>query len=101
MGTRVSRCYECNREIKNHSESIPDDLIVVFRDIRQFRDRQTGQVQFTREPQNVHFYLRAFCLRARYPSFHGASALFIPPDFPGNVRIEHIQRLNAEFGCIH
>ena len=40
-----------------------NDLIVVFRDIRQFRDRQTGQVQFTREPQDVHFHLRAFCLR--------------------------------------
>ena len=98
MGTRVSRCYGCNKEIKNPPESIPDDLIVVFRDIRQFRDRQTGQVQFTREPQNVHFHLRAACIRARYPSFHGASALFIPPDFPEHFRIEHIQRLNAEFG---
>ena len=73
-----------------------NDLIVVFRDIRQFRDRQTGQVQFTREPQDVHFHLRASCIRARYPSFHGASALFIP-DFPEHFRIKHIQRLNAEY----
>ena len=61
-GTRVSRCYGCNGEIKNPPESIPDDLIVVYRDRRQFRERLTGQLQFTSEPQNIHFHLRAACI---------------------------------------
>ena len=49
-------------EIKNPPESIPDDLIVVYRDRRQFRERLTGQLQFTSEPQNIHFHLRAACI---------------------------------------
>lgn len=41
-GTTVSRCYGCNGEIKNPPVSIPDDLVVVYRDIRQFREREIG-----------------------------------------------------------
>ena len=42
-GTRVSRCYGCNDEIKNPPESVPDNLVVVYRDIREYRQKVTGQ----------------------------------------------------------
>ena len=45
-GTRVSRCYGCNREIRNPPDSVPDDLIVAYRDIRQYTERNTGEIQF-------------------------------------------------------
>ena len=70
-GTTVSRCYGCNGEIINPPSSVPDDLVVVYRDIRQFRERETGQLRHTTTPQNVHFHLRANCIRARYPNFPG------------------------------
>ena len=97
-GTRVSRCYGCNREIVNPPNSVPDDLIVAYRDIRQYRQRNTGQLQFSNGPQNVHFHLRAACIRARYPNFPGASALVVPNDMKAHFRLEHIQRLYMEFG---
>ena len=97
-GTTVSRCYGCNGEITNPPISIPDDLVVVYRDIRQFRERETGQLRLTTAPQNVHFHLRANCIRARYQNFPGASALFVPQEFRRYFHHEHILRLNAEFG---
>ena len=97
-GTRVSRCYGCNREIVNPPNSVPDDLIVAYRDIRQYRQRNTGQLQFSNGSQNVHFHLRAACIRARYPNFPGASALVVPNDMKAHFRLEHIQRLYMEFG---
>jgi hypothetical protein len=100
-GTWVSRCYGCNGEIKNPPQALPDDLIVVYRDIRQFRDRNTGQIQFSREPQNVHFHLRSACIRAKYPNFLG-DVLVVPPDFPPlfKVELECVQRLVGEFGWV-
>ncbi len=96
-GTTVSRCYGCGRHIENPPQSIPDDLVVVYRDHRQYRDKETGQIRFTAEPQNVHFHLRIACLRTRYPEFP-ASALVVPPNFLQYFRQEHVERLNAEFG---
>lgn len=96
-GTTVSRCYGCGRDIENPPHSIPDDLVVVYRDHRQYRERETGQTRFTAEPQNVHFHLRIACIRARYPEFP-ASALVVPPNFRQHFRQEHVERLNAEFG---
>ena len=69
MGTRVSRCYGCGGVIQNPPLNCPDDLIVVYRDIRQFRHRITGQLTTSTEPQNVHFHLHLACVRARYPHF--------------------------------
>ena len=100
-GTTVSRCYGCNGEIKNPPESVPDDLVVVYRDIREFRQRVTGQLQYMHGPQNIHFHLRAACIRARYTNFPGATALVVPNDFIPRLRWEHIQRLHAKFGWIH
>ena len=88
-GTRVSRCYGWNGKIKNPPQALPDDLIVVYCDIRQFRDRNTGQIQFSSEPQNVHFHLRSACIRAKYPNFLG-NVLVVPPDFPPLFKVEHV-----------
>ncbi|CAB4038427.1 Hypothetical predicted protein, partial [Paramuricea clavata] len=41
-GTTVSRCYGCCRDMKNPPHSIPDDLVVVYRDHRQYRERESG-----------------------------------------------------------
>ena len=66
--------------MENPPQSIPDDLVVVYQDRRQYREKETGQIRFTAESQNVHFHLRIACLRARYPEFP-ASALVVPPNF--------------------
>ena len=98
-GTRISRCYGCNKEIKNPPDSPPDDLVVVYRDIRQYRDRNTGRLQYTNEPQNVHFHLRASCIREKYPSFVGKE-LIVTPEIHTHLRVEHIRRLVDEFNLV-
>ena len=97
MGTTVSRCYGCGGEILNPPQAVPDDLVIVHKDIRQYRDRNTGQIQFTREPQNVHFHLKSACIRMRYPHFT-SNALIISQDFARYFQLEHIERLGNEFG---
>ena len=61
-GMTVSRCYGCGGDIQNPPLYYPDDLIVMYRDKRQYRDRNTGQLVTTGEPQNVHFHLRFACV---------------------------------------
>ena len=58
--------------------------------------RVTGQVEYTHEPQNVHFHSM---YQARYPNFPGASALIVPSElYTSHFCLEHTQRLTAEFG---
>ena len=97
MGTSVTRCYGCGGEIQNPPQTVPDDLIVVYRDIREYRDRDTGQLQYTRGPVNLHFHLRSACIRIRYPHFTG-NALVISQDFSRYFRSGHIERLANDFG---
>ena len=56
-GATVSKCYGCNGSIPNPPLSMVDILIVARKDIRHYRDRNTGQLQFSSQPQNVHFHL--------------------------------------------
>lgn len=98
-GTRVRKCYGCQKEIKNPPQVLPDDLVVVYRDIRQYRDPNDGLVKFTKDPENVHFHLKASCIRARYPNFN-ARDLVVPPEFPPLFKLEHVQRLVGEFGWV-
>ena len=98
-GTHISRCYGCNKDIKNPPESLPDDLVVVYRDMRQYTDRNTRLLQYTSEPQNVHFHLRASCIRAKYPSFIGRE-LVVTADFHSHLKVEHIRRLVEEFNWV-
>ena len=74
---------------------MPDDLIVAYRDVRQHRQKNTGQIVYSNGPQNVHFHLRAACIRARYPSFPGASALIVTSDVTARFRLEHIRSLDG------
>jgi hypothetical protein len=55
-GTRVSKCYGCEKEITNPPQAVPDDLVVVYHDIRQYRDPNDGLVTYTNQPENVHFH---------------------------------------------
>ena len=95
-GSRVSRCYGCKGDIINPPQSSPDDLCVVYRDIREFRDRDTGQLQYTNSPENVHFHLKASCVRIRYPDFLDKD-LVVPAEFTQHFKLEHVQRLVEEF----
>lgn len=97
LGTNVSRCYSCSGVIPNPPQDVPDDLVIVYRDLRRYRDRQTGQLQCTGAPQNVHFHLRFACVRARYPHFTG-SLLIVPMEFAVPFCVEHLSRLMSEFG---
>ena len=49
-GTTVSKCYGCNGSIPNPPISMLDNLIVAQKDIRHYRDRHTGQLQFSGQP---------------------------------------------------
>ena len=95
-GTRVSRCYGCKGDIINPPQSSPDDLCVVYRDIREFRDRSTGQLQYTNSPENVHFHLKASCVRIRYPDFLDKD-LVVSAEFTPHFKLEHVRRLVEEF----
>lgn len=96
-GTRVTRCYGCGGDIQNPPLDAPDDLIIVYKDIRRYRDKHTGQLHCTNTPQNVHFHLRIACVRAQYPHFTGR-CLLVPMEFAPRFRLEHFNRLTSEFG---
>ena len=69
-GTTVSECYGCNDSIPNPPINMLDNLIVARKDIRHYRDRNTRQLQFSRQPQNVHFHLNLRRIIAKYPTFN-------------------------------
>ena len=96
-GTKVTRCYGCGGDIQNPPLGAPEDIVIVYRDIRRYRDRYTGQLHCTDTPQNVHFHLRIACVRARYPHFTG-SCLSVPMEFAVRFGVEHVGRLMSEFG---
>jgi hypothetical protein len=98
-GTRVRKCYGCEKEITNPPQAVPDDLVVVYRDIRQYRDPNDGLVKYTNQPENVHFHLKLECIRAKYPSFVG-SDLVVQQQFPPLFKLDHVQRLVGEFGWV-
>ena len=68
--TTVSKCYGCNGSIPNPPISMLDNLIVARKDIRHYRGRNTGQFNFSSQPQNVHFHLNLRCVHAKYPTFN-------------------------------
>eukprot|EP00794_Sanderia_malayensis_P006409 gene6409-7140_t len=98
-GTRISKCYGCRGDIINPPTQAPEDLVVVYQDMRQYRDRATGNMVFTSEAQNVHFHLRLRCILAKY-MFFNPGFLEIPPEFIAYFQEAHLQRLSSEFGLI-
>ena len=97
QGTRVSRCYGCNGIIQNPPLHRPDDLIVFCRDIREYRDRFSGQLQRSASAQNVHFHLRNECILMKYPGF-SVEFLKIGPEFIPYLQQEHLRHLAVNFG---
>ena len=98
-GTRISKCYGCRGDIANPPVTAPDDLVVVYRDIREYRDKNTGAIVYTGEPQNIHFHLRIRCIQAKYIFFDPA-CLHIPVEFIPFLQQPHVTRLASEFGWI-
>ena len=96
-GTRVTRGYGCGGDIQNPPLDAADDLIIVYKGIRCYRDKHTGQLHCTNTPQNVHFHLRIAYVRAQYPHFTGR-CLLAPMEFAPRFRLEHFNRLTSEFG---
>jgi hypothetical protein len=62
--------------------------------------RVTGQVEYTHEPQNVHFHsmYRAACIRQDTLIFLVLVLSTCQANDTSHFRLEHMQRLNAEFG---
>ena len=92
QGTRVSRCYGCNRIIQNPPLHRPHDLVIFCRDIRQYRDRFSGQLQRSATAQNVHFHLQKECILMKYPGF-SVKFLKIGPELIPYLQQEHLQHL--------
>jgi hypothetical protein len=97
QGTTVKKCYGCGGDIQNPPVQRPDDLIVVCRDFRQYRDRVTGQLAKSPAPQNVHFHLRRQCIVTRYPRFH-SGLLVISREFQASLHQDHRNSLVENFG---
>ena len=97
QGTTVKKCYGCGGGIQNPPVQRPDDLVVVCRDFREYRDRMTGQLTRSSSPQNVHFHLRRQCILTRYPRFH-SGLVAISPAFQAFLHQEHRQSLAENFG---
>lgn len=91
-GTEVTRCYGCGGDIQNPPLDVPDDLVIVYRDIRQYRDWYTGQLHRTDTAQNVHFHLRISCVHLT------GSCLSVPMESAVRFRVEHVNSLVSEFG---
>ena len=94
QGTTVKKCYGCGGDIQNPPVQLPDDLVVVCRDFRQYRDRMTGQLTRSTTPQNIHFHLRQQCILTRYPRFH-SGLLVISPAFQALRHQEHTHSLSV------
>ena len=55
-GTTISKCYGCRKKIQYPPKFAPDDLVMIYKDIRQFRDPVTKVLRYSDAPKNVHFY---------------------------------------------
>ena len=95
-GTTVSKCYGCNGSIPNLPINMLDNLIVARKDIRHYRDRNTGQLQFSSQLQNVHFHLNLRCIHTKYPTFNPCH-LTIDTFIYAYLQPEHKFKLLTEF----
>ena len=98
-GTTVSKCYECNGRIPNHPTTPLENLINTRKDVWHYRHRTTGQLQYSSQPQNLHFHLSLRCVVAKYPMFL-RSDLKIDQDMWTYLTSEHKMKLFSEFNVI-
>eukprot|EP00794_Sanderia_malayensis_P019657 gene19657-21604_t len=94
---RTEACYGCGNAIHNPPVAQPDDIVIVYRDIRSYRDQITGLHTWSDREQNVHFHLKLACLLRRYPHFE-TTMLKVPNAFILMLTQQHFMRLKSEFG---
>ena len=99
FGTTVSRCYGCGGQIHNPPNLPQEEIVLVCRDFREYRDRSTGQKNCTDYPVNVHFHMKAACVFARYRAFC-TNDLNVSKEFIPFLRKEHYDTLRHEFGWV-
>lgn len=88
-------CNGCGKIITNPPETLPDDLVIVYCNFWQFRDRLSGQLQTSASPQNVHFHLKLSCILTRYSQFR-PELLHVSSEYLRFLRREHYERLSTE-----
>ena len=84
------------KKIQNLPKLAPDDLVMAYKDIRQFTDPVTGVLRYSDAPQNVNFHLRSVCVRTRYPNFN-YTWLDVSLQMQQSLSPLHFQRLLSEF----
>ena len=95
-GTIVSKCYGFREKTQNPPKLASDDLVMVYKDIRQFGDPITGVLRHSDTPQNVHFQLRSICVRSRYATF-SYTWIDAPVQMQQSLSPLHFQRLLSEY----
>ena len=95
-GTAVSKYYGCNGSIPNLLINMLDNLIVARKDIRHYHGRNTGQFQFSSQPQNGKFHLNLICIHAKYPTFNPCYLTIDTFIYP-YLQPEHKFKLLTEF----
>ena len=61
--------YSCREKMQNPPKLAPDDIVMAYKDIHQFRNPVTGVLRYSDAPQHAHFHLRSVCVRTSYPNF--------------------------------
>ena len=98
-GTTVSKFYGCNGRIPNPPTTPLENLIMARKDVRHYRQRTTGQLQCSSQPQNLHFHLSLRCVIAEDRIFL-RSDLKIDQDMYAYLTPEHKMKLFSEFNVV-
>ena len=98
-GTTVSKCYGCNGRIPNPPTTPLENLIIARKDVRHYHHRTTGQLQWSSQPQNLHFHLSLRCVIAKHPMFL-KSDLKIDQDMYAYLTPEHKMKLFSGFNVV-
>ena len=84
-------------EISNPPKIPLNELVIVSRDYWEYKQRATGQIQYSCNIQNVHFYLSLSCVFARCNNFVPANVV-IPTDFLSYLSNEHKETIKNKLG---
>ena len=98
-GTTVSKCYGCNGRIPNPPTTPLENLIIARKDVTHYHHRTTDQLQWSSQPQNLHFHLNLRCVIAKHPMFL-KSDLKIDQDMYAYLTPEHKMKLFSGFNVV-
>ena len=84
-------------EIPNPPKIPLQELVIVLRDYREYRNRLTGQIQYSSNIKNVHFHLSVSCALARCNNFVPANVV-VTTDFLPYLSNEHKKIIKNELG---